>query len=330
MGWLLVAVGFFTAGLLRQHHGSTPKSPFVPTIVGSLLFGFILVLLLVSELERRRGASPGRGVRLGSLMPILLMLMIEKWASLSLYRPLFHAVAPSDETPVVLDAQFRTFAGVGMILVCLLLARLSIPSGRKTWRRAGPARWPAAALATVLVVGATYLLLGAAAAGLGAGLQLRWPEWGSVLLWILVGQAVLAFGEELYYRGLLLSEMERLAPRLGARSAALRRWIALGSTSALFGLEHLALTAQSTQTTRQLIFTVSLGLLLGLLIMVSANLHFAAGIHAWINWLLLGAAPHFVDAQGEPALPAGTYIGLTMILAFVWSYVYRRLRHRPA
>ena len=35
------------------------------------------------------------------------------------------------------------------------------------------------------------------------------------------------------------------------------------------------------------------------------------------------------DAQGQPALPTGTYIGLAMILAFVWSYVYRRLRHRP-
>jgi sterol desaturase/sphingolipid hydroxylase (fatty acid hydroxylase superfamily) len=108
-----------------------------------------------------------------------------------------------------------------------------------------------------------------------------------------------------------------------------RRWIALGSTSALFGLEHIALSPQSMQTTQQMIFTVSLGLLFGLLIMVSANLHFAAGMHAWINWLLLGAAPYFVDAQDQPALPAGTYIGLAMILAFVWSYVYRRLRHRP-
>jgi hypothetical protein len=61
--------------------------------------------------------------------------------------------------------------------------------------------------------------------------------------------------------------------------------------------------------------------------MVSANIHFGAGIHAWINWLLLGAAPHFVDTEGKPALPAGTYIGLTLILAFVLLYVYQRRRH---
>jgi membrane protease YdiL (CAAX protease family) len=229
----------------------------------------------------------------------------------------------------MLDAQFRLLAGVGMLVVCLLLSRFSLPTARKTWRRARPARWPAAALASTLVIGAVYLLLGGTAAALGGGLRLRWPEWQPVLLWVLVSQAVLAFAEELYYRGLLLAEMERLASRLGIGSAALRRWIALGSTSALFGLEHIALAPQSSQTTQRMIFTIALGLLLGLLIMVSANLHFSAGMHAWINWLLLGAAPYFVDAQGRPALPAGTYIGLALILAFVWAYGYRRLRHRP-
>ncbi len=141
------------------------------------------------------------------------------------------------------------------------------------------------------------------------------------------GQAVLAFAEEAYYRGLLMSEMERLAPRLGARSAAARRWIALLSTSLLFGMEHLRLDpAAWEEVLRQMVFTVALGLLLGLLIMVSANLHFGGAVHAWINCLLLGAAPRFVDSSGASALPSGTYIGLTLILAFVWSFVYQRLR----
>jgi hypothetical protein len=69
-------------------------------------------------------------------------------------------------------------------------------------------------------------------------------------------------------------------------------------------------------------------LLLGLLVMVSANLHFAGGIHAWINWLLLGAAPRFVDGTGAPALPPGPYIGLTLILSFVLAYVIQRLRRQ--
>ena len=94
-------------------------------------------------------------------------------------------------------------------------------------------------------------------------------------------------------------------------------------------MEHLRLEPFSfEQVGRQLVFTISLGLLLGLLIMVSRNLHLSAGIHAWINCLLLGAAPHFVDGSGQAALPAGTYIGVAMILAFVWAYIYQRLRRR--
>ena len=73
---------------------------------------------------------------------------------------------------------------------------------------------------------------------------------------------------------------------------------------------------------------MALALLFGLLVMISANLHFAAGIHAWINWLLLGAAPHFVDAEGQPSIDPGTYIGLTLALAFVLAYLLQRLRRR--
>jgi hypothetical protein len=59
-------------------------------------------------------------------------------------------------------------------------------------------------------------------------------------------------------------------------------------------------------------------------VLVTNNLHFAAGIHAFINWLLLGAAPRFVDASGKPTLPAGTYVGVVLILAFVLSFLTQR------
>ena len=92
---------------------------------------------------------------------------------------------------------------------------------------------------------------------------------------------------------------ERLAPRLGIRGAVFRRWVALSSTSLLFGLEHLTLGPPWGDSLRQLVFVVSLGLLFGILVMVSTNLHFAGGVHAWINWLLLGATPVFVDIEPE-------------------------------
>jgi len=329
VAWLLIVLAFFTAGLLRQFHDGTPHSPYVPPVVGSLLFAAIFFLLLVAAREWRRGAVPGPGIRLGSLTPILLMLLIEKWISLALYNPIFYFIAPFDAPPAYLDAWYVLFAGVGLILVCLLAGRLSLPTLRKTWRRARPGRWPASALACGIVIVGSYGLLGALAWALGGTLRFAWPEPSPLLIWILIGQGTLAFSEEVYYRGLLMSEVERLAPRLGVRSAATRRWVALFFTATLFGMEHLALTAAWEEVGRQLIFTVALGLLLGLLVMISASLHFSAGIHAWINWLLLGAAPYFVDPAGQPALPAGTYIGVALILAFVLSFGIQRwqLRH---
>ena len=125
-----------------------------------------------------------------------------------------------------------------------------------------------------------------------------------------------------------MSEMERLTPRLGIRGRVARRWIALLSTSLLFGLEHLTLGPPWGDSLRQLVFVIALGVLFGILVMVSTNLHLAGAVHAWINWLLLGATPYFVDASGKPALPAGTYIAVTLILAFVMTYVYRLMKRR--
>lgn len=328
LAWTLLLLTFFTAGLLRRFHEQTPMSPYLLPAFGSLIFAAWFLILLVAAREWQQGAVRGRGVRLGSLTPLLLMLLTEKWISLAVYDPAYAWLAPVAPTPAIDDARFRAFAGLGLLLVCALVAGFSVPTARKTWRRVRPSRWPKAALGTFAVVTGAYVLLGGAAWALGGSLRLEWPRADRLLVWVLVGQALLALAEEVYYRGLLLSETERLAPRLGMRSAVARRWTALLATSALFGLEHLQLDAPTEQILRQSVFTVSLGLLLGVLVMLSANLHFVAGLHAWINWLLLGAAPRFVDSAGQPALPAGTYIGVGLVLAFTLAYL-RRGRLRP-
>ena len=223
---------------------------------------------------------------------------------------------------------FRAFAGIALIIVCLVVGRLSRPTMRKAWRRARPIRWPIAALGTLVVLFGCYMVIGGLSLALGGGMQLAWPRGPPVLVWVLASQAVLAFAEELYYRGLLMCEMERLAPRMGIKSPALRRWTALLFTASLFGLEHLRLGPPWNESLRELVFAVSLGVLFGILVMVSTNLHFAAGVHAWINWLLLGAAPRFIDSGGRAALPSGTYIGLTLVLAFVLAFLFQLWRRR--
>jgi len=328
LAWIILIGTFGTAALLRQFHDRTPEAPMVSPVVGSALFAAIFLLLLVTARERRKGAVSGPGVRLGTLTPILLLLLIEKWISLTLYPRVFDRMVPSSVEPNFADAVFRAFAGVGLIGICLLAGWLTVPTLRKAWRRARPARWPIAALGTLIVIAGGYLVLGTLSALFGGGLRLKLPQPDSMFFWVVGGQGVLAFAEEIYYRGLLLGEMERLAPRLGVKSPVARRWIALLTTSLLFGLEHLHLGPPWGESLRELVFVISLGLLFGILVMVSTNLHFAGGVHAWINWMLLGAAPHFVDATGRPALPAGTYIGLTLILAFVLTYAFRAWRRR--
>jgi len=316
LAWLLIVAALFTAGLLRRFHDQTPTSPYVPTVVGSLLFAAVFVLLLVSAREMRIGAAAGRGIRLGSLTPLLLMLLMEKWLSLIVYNPVFYAISPAEASDAELDAMYVLFGGVGLLALCALVGRFSAPTAATVWRWARPTRWPAAAAMTAAVVVATYAVLGGLTWALGGGLRLEWPPWRGLVGWILVGQAVLAFAEELYYRGLLLSEIRRLAPRLGVRSRLAGRWVALTATSALFGMEHLAIDAAAPEMIRETLFAVSLGILLGLLVLVTENLHFAAGVHAWINALLLGAAPRFVDGAGRPAPDSGTYVGLGLIAAF--------------
>jgi membrane protease YdiL (CAAX protease family) len=327
IAWSMVFLAVFTAGLLRRFHDEIPESPFMHPIIGNLLFGLIFVLLLVASRERSRGAVPGSGIRLGSITPLLLMLLIEKWISLGLYEPLFAFFSPHNLSAAMDDALFRIVAGVGLLLTCWLLSRLSTPTRRKTARRLAFNRLRLATLQWVMIVAGTYLGLGALAAALGNPLQLRWPKAGNLLLWVLVGQIIVALAEEIYYRGLLYCEIERLAPRMGFKAAPAKRWVAIGLTSMLFSMEHISLAGSWDVILRQLLFTASLGALFALLVAISANLYLAVGVHMWINWLLLGAAPHFADQAGRSALPAGTYIGLTLALSFIVAFLFRK--HQP-
>jgi membrane protease YdiL (CAAX protease family) len=330
IAWLLLLLGLFTAGLLRQFNAATLKAPLVPAAVGGLPFALLVVVVLAGWRERRLGAvgHPEDGIRLGSLTPLLLMLFVEKWATQWLVVPSAQ-VAAAGGPAAGEDARYRALSGVALLLIALALSFLSAPARATLKRWIRFRRWPGAAAGTVAAAAATFGLLYALTVGLGAAPRVALPSLDATWAWTFAGQAVRAFAEEVYFRGLLLAELLRLLPRLGLRRGAPRRWVALSATALLFGLEHVTLGGGAW---RLAVFTVSLGLLFGLLVLVTESLHFAAGIHALVNWTLLGAVPRLVDGAGHPMPGSGTWVGLILVFAFVLAFLThgRRGEGRPS
>jgi len=321
LAWLLLAMALFTAGLLRQFHDLTPASPFLNPAVGSLLFACVVFLFLVAIRERQIGAAPGPGIRLGSLTPFLLMLLVEKWVSATLYGPLFSWTAPADLDPAVADARFRAICGVGLLAIVALTSAFSRPARAFLASRLHPRRAVlgiGAAVVAVTSAGAVLALIGLA---FGSKPSLLPPHtsgpWGLVA----AGQSALSLAEEAWFRGLLLGELLRLAPRLGLPGPQARRWFAIATTALLFGFEHFTLAAGWDEGVRQIVFALALGTLFGMLVVLTSNLWFVATLHAWINLLLLGALPRLAYGAQAAALPPGVTISLALIAAFVAAFL---------
>jgi membrane protease YdiL (CAAX protease family) len=324
LAWLLVVMALFTAGLLRQFHDLTPASPFLAPAVGSLLFACVLFLFLVAARERQIGAAPGAGVRLGSLTPLLLMLLLEKWISSGFYPPLYAFAAPAGLSDDAADAWFRLLCGSGLLMICVLTSRFSRPAA--AWVRArlfGTTVAVGMGTAALAIAGAG-LLVGLIAKGFGSTVSVLRPTAPGPMAIVVLGQAAIGLGEEIYYRGLLLGELLRLTPRLGLSSAPARRWAAIGLTSLLFGMEHVGMASGWEDAGRQLVFALALGTLLGLLVLLTENLWFAASLHVWINLLVLGAAPQLAYGAARAGLPASASVSLVLIAAFVAAFFLQR------
>jgi len=324
LAWLLLAMVLFTAGLLRQFHDLTPRSPFLNPAIGSLLFACVVFLVLVAVRERQIGAAPGPGLRLGSLTPFLLMLLVEKWISSTLYGPIFAWTTPPDLDPAAADAGFRALCGVGLLLLVALTSRFSNPAraflaARLSGRRALPGI--GAAVVAILSAGAA---LGTLALAFGSLPRMLPPLAPGPHALVIAGQSVLALAEEAWFRGLLLGELLRLAPRLGLPGPQARRWFAIGTTALLFGFEHFTLQGGPEEGLRQLVFALALGTLFGMLVLLTSNLWFVATLHAWINLMLLGAVPRLAYGASADPLPPGVTISLVLIAAFIAAFLAER------
>jgi membrane protease YdiL (CAAX protease family) len=213
---------------------------------------------------------------------------------------------------VRLDAYWKAFAAAGLLAVTLIAAGFSAPAARRTWSSANPRRFlPGFALAAA-AIGTAYLVLAIVSTRMTADVALRPLARGGAAAWVIGGQCALAFAEETYYRGLVLHEVHRLAPRLGLLSSAARRWAALLFSAGLFAMEHVSGSLDPATLFRETVFALALGLLFGLLVLLTGNLWIVATLHAWINVLLMGVFPRFTVGGDSSTFTSGVYIALAL------------------
>lgn len=333
LAWVILLAAIMTAGLLRQFHAAIPTSPFLPAPVGSLLFFLIVILFLVfAKGWGRRQEIPYAGEDLQrfnflALLPLLIALMLEKWVSITIYGPLFNAINGSRLRTDLYNVLYLLESAAGLLVVSVallpLFARL-LPLLRKYLR---PRRIPFAA---VSILTALLILYGGLWAFFrvvgGEGIHLRWLGFGRYTTLVLLAQGLIAFAEELYYRGILQSELSFLLPALGVTRQRTRLATAAGLISVAFALEHFGGVGALGVDARRMVFTLTCSLLLGVLLILADNLWLCAGCHFVLDVLVLPSSRpspsglQFVDGAGRTLLDPSLYVCVFFSLIFVAAY----------
>jgi membrane protease YdiL (CAAX protease family) len=308
-----------TSGLLRSFHGGTPRWPGLPGPVSSLLFTAFFLLLLLDLRNRRRGLDlwrdPSRPDEptVAQLLPLVVVLLGEKWITSDLLAGAFDWIGPHSGDPRMADALYRLWSGFGLLGAALAL----LPVLRQVYPRLAvflTGERFASALRLALVAWAVTTAL-VFASGWFAGAHLGVPAAAPGLLAAAIGaQVVRGIAEELFYRGMLQNALVMILKRLGLEEHRLGRLTAIGAISVSFTLEHVDPAAGLRRNLGALAFVFAMSVLLGLLLEASRNLYLVMVAHIALNLVLANLLPTFVDATGRPVLP-GAVSGA--IFAFV-------------
>jgi uncharacterized protein len=144
---------------------------------------------------------------------------------------------------------------------------------------------PASLVLGIVLIAACYALFLAIAAGLSAAgivkeplLRTGYAAWPVVDNWLLTG-----FGEELLFRGFLLTLMVAMLP-------SRHRWWTVAAVAIIFALWHLpsllAAGREGTQLLLRLALPAASGLIFGAVYLWSRNLWFTAFLHGTTNYPL--------------------------------------------
>jgi membrane protease YdiL (CAAX protease family) len=320
--------------LLRSFHPAMPRVPGLPAPFDSPLFWLTALLVGVHLVDRRRDqdlftGGRDRGLTLAMVVPVLIAVVAEKWFAVDVLANAYGWIDRFVADLWAADALYRMWSGLALLAISLLLlVPLRQVRGRiaRTLepRRAGTAAWivPGAALLTALLVAVLPALL--------TGAPLRLPPLGwSLLGLVALAQIVRGAAEELFFRGLLQTDLIRVMVQAGLPEHRLARLGGIGVVSVGFTLEHLGGGPVDSGMLRALVWTFAMSVLLGLLLEVSRNLYLVMASHTVVNLIIAGLLPVPVGPTGAPLFGARTPALIFLVTVFLAVFVLQqRQRHR--
>lgn len=328
---LMLVGAIATSGLLRSFHAGTPRWPLLPEPVSSLLFTAFALLLGLHLAWRPKGldlwSDPPRPFEptLAQLLPIVVVLLGEKWITGDLLRGAYEWIWAGARGPRLDDALYRLWSGLGLLGAALVL----LPVLRQAYPRLAvytsrTRLTTAVGLGLIAWAVTTFCVL---AAGVITGAQLGLPAAApAVLAAAVTAQGVRGIAEELFYRGMLQTALVRVLVRAGLPERRLARLTAIGAISVSFTLEHIDPTLSLRGNLRSLLFVFAMSATLGVLLEVSRNLYLVMVTHTALNLVLGNLLPTFIDATGRPVLPGAASGAIFVFVVLAGIVISHRRR----
>ncbi len=283
-----------------------------------------VVLLFFRRRVEERASRPG--VRLLDLAPLAVAVLGVQIVIENAWRLLAGWTA-SPPVPPSLSAPLHRLGMGGALLVALAVLLLLVPRFRmRLWEYASMDRLRSGlyfTVAVLVVVYAVLLWIGLLVAG-PKQIHLDVPPIFPLTAMLILGQAVIALGEEIFYRGMLQGEVSRVLVKAGLQNPRHRRLIALGAVSVLFALQHVGPGMAMGTFVATFLYAFCMSLLFGFLFELTGNLAVCALAHFFNNLVVLGLGPAVTLPGSVAAFGDGVYLTSFLVMTFVFLFLLGR------
>ena len=314
----LLLAGIGTSGLLRTFHDHTPRlfgGPF-----GSLLALGTLALLALHLVQRRDDrdlfpeAPAHAGLRPGLVIPLLTVLLAEKWISVDLLGSAYGWIDAVFRDPRTADAMYRAWTALALIGVSFGAVWVLRQSAHRLARLAAGRRL----LFALSTAGAATFVT---AAGLWtltrlAGGSPAWQTAPEPLLLIGGAQLLRAVAEELFFRGVVQTGLIRLLAETGLEEGRLPRLLAIAAVSSGFALEHYDPSLSPGTNLRTLLYVFAMSTVFGTMLEVARNLYLPMAAHVVVNLLVSGVWPIPLAGDGAALVTPNFAATCWLVLVF--------------